>query len=77
MYIPTSSFSLVKQTIVEGTINVKQLAQQGKNRIWLEAQIHAAQIDLEDVVLATIADQAQVRVYTKADTTEQNERTPC
>lgn len=70
MYIPTSSFSLVKPIIVEGTTNVKQLAQQGKNRMWLEAQIHDAQVDLEDVVLATIDDQAQIRVYTKADTTE-------
>jgi uncharacterized membrane protein YcaP (DUF421 family) len=70
MYIPTSSFSLVKPIIVEGTTNVKQLAQQGKNRIWLETQIHAVKVDLEDVVLATIDDQAQIRVYTKADTTE-------
>ncbi|MBA2941758.1 DUF421 domain-containing protein [Paenibacillus sp. CGMCC 1.16610] len=75
MHLPTSSFSLVKPIIVEGTMNEKQLTQQGKNRKWLEAQIHANLVDWDDVVLATMDDQAQIRVYTEADMTEKNERT--
>ncbi|MZQ82865.1 DUF421 domain-containing protein [Paenibacillus sp. 5J-6] len=76
MYIPTSSFSLVRPIIVEGTTNVNLLTQQGKNKMWLEAQIQAKQVNWKDVVLATIDDQDQIHVYTEAATAEQNERTP-
>lgn len=76
MHIPTSSFSLVKPIIVEGTTNVNLLTQQGKNKMWLEAQVQAKQVHWNDVVLATIDDQDQIRVYTEAATSEENERTP-
>ncbi|SDO02244.1 Uncharacterized membrane protein YcaP, DUF421 family [Paenibacillus sp. yr247] len=75
MYIPTSSFSLVRPIIVQGNADDKILAQQGKDPAWLEAQIHAAHVDMEDVALATIDDQDQVRVYTDLDVNEKDEQT--
>jgi hypothetical protein len=45
-----------------GATNNKLLAQQGKDTAWLEAQIHAEHVDLEDVALATIDDQDHIRV---------------
>ncbi|MDQ0872478.1 uncharacterized membrane protein YcaP (DUF421 family) [Paenibacillus sp. V4I3] len=75
MYIPTSSFSLVKPIIVEGSSDDKVLAQLGKDHAWLEAQIHAAHLDMKDVELATIDDQDQIRVYTDLDSNEKDEQT--
>lgn len=76
MYIPTSSFSLVMPIIVEGRTDENLLTQQGKDTVWLDAQIHAAHLDVEDVALATIDDQDQVRIYTELDTNEKDELTP-
>ncbi|MBP1963967.1 DUF421 domain-containing protein [Paenibacillus aceris] len=76
MSIPTSSFSLVKPIIVEGTTNTGMLAEQGKDMVWLKSQIHAAHADLENVVLATIDDQDQIRVYTETVSKEKDELTP-
>ncbi|MDR6885500.1 DUF421 domain-containing protein [Bacillus sp. 3255] len=74
--IPTAPFSLVKPVVVEGTTNAAMLTEQGKNQAWLEEQVHHAQLDLQDVVLATIDDQHQVRIYTEADTNGQDELPP-
>lgn len=68
MALPSDPFSLVKPIIIQGAYDKKLLAQQGKNLAWLEAQLHTAQAQLEHVVLATIDDQNQVRVYTGLDT---------
>ncbi|MDF2646686.1 MAG: hypothetical protein K0Q73_2491 [Paenibacillus sp.] len=70
MNIPTSSFSLVKPIIVEGSSDDKLLAQLGKDHAWLEAQIQAIHLNMKDVDLATIDDQDQIRVYTNLDTNE-------
>ncbi|KQX66394.1 DUF421 domain-containing protein [Paenibacillus sp. Root444D2] len=75
MYIPTSSFSLVKPIIVEGSSDDKMLAQLGKDHAWLDAQIHTAHLDMKDVELATIDDQDQLRIYTDLDTNEKDEQT--
>jgi uncharacterized membrane protein YcaP (DUF421 family) len=75
MNIPTSSFSLVKPIIVEGYSDDKMLAQLGKDHTWLEAQIHAAHLDIKDVELATINDQYQLRIHTDLDTNKKDEQT--
>ena len=77
MNIPTSSFSLVKPIIVEGSSDDKMLAQLGKDHAWLEAQIQAKHLDMKDVELATIDDQNHIRVYTDTnlDTNQKDEQT--
>ncbi len=75
MNIPTSTFSLVKPIIVEGSSEDKMLAQLGKDHAWLEAQIHAAHLDMKEVELATIDDQDQIRIYTDLETNEKDEQT--
>ncbi|CAH1219178.1 hypothetical protein PAECIP111891_04859 [Paenibacillus allorhizoplanae] len=68
MAIPSDPFSLVKPLIIQGAYDKKLLAQQGKDLAWLEAQMQTLQVDMEHVVLATLDDQDQVRVYTERDT---------
>lgn len=75
MYIPTSSFSLVKPIIIDGAADNKMLAQLGKDPAWLEAKIHDKHLDIQDVAVATIDDQNNVRVYTDLDTNEKDEQT--
>ncbi|NOU69736.1 DUF421 domain-containing protein [Paenibacillus sp. LMG 31461] len=75
MAIPSDSFSLVKPLIIQGAYDKKLLAQQGKDLAWLEAQMQAAHAQLEHVVLATIDDQDQIRVYTELETQERDELT--
>ncbi|MNY24002.1 hypothetical protein D3C86_1576910 [compost metagenome] len=70
MAIPIDPFSLVKPIIIQGAYDKKLLAQQGKDLAWLEAQLHAAKVELEQVVLATIDDQDQFRVYEGLGTTQ-------
>ncbi|SFD78878.1 Uncharacterized membrane protein YcaP, DUF421 family [Paenibacillus catalpae] len=74
--IPISPFSLVKPIVVEGTTNSAMLMEQGKNEAWLAMQIQQANLDIKDVVLATIDDQQQLRIYTESDTNGQNELPP-
>ncbi|CAN7754868.1 DUF421 domain-containing protein [Paenibacillus sp. LjRoot153] len=75
MAIPSDPFSLVKPLIIQGSYDKKLLAQQGKDLPWLKAQMQTLQVDMEHVVLATIDDQDQVRVYTELSTQEKGELT--
>lgn len=68
MAIPSAPFSLVKPLIIQGAYDKKLLAQQGKDLAWLKSQMQTLQVDMGHVVLATIDDQDQIRVYTKLDT---------
>jgi hypothetical protein len=52
------------------------LREQGKNEAWLAMKIQHAHLDMKDVVLATIDDQQQLRIYTEVDMIEQGELPP-
>lgn len=47
-----------------------------KQQTWLESRIHAAHADLKNVMLATIDDQDQIRVYAETVSNEKDELTP-
>lgn len=73
--LPSDPFSLVKPLIIQGIYDKKLLAEQGKDLSWLESQMQTLQVDMAHVVLATIDNQDQVRVYTELDTQGKDELT--
>ncbi|MDR6552550.1 DUF421 domain-containing protein [Paenibacillus qinlingensis] len=73
MAISSDPFSLVKPLIIQGAYDTKLLAQHGKDLAWLEAQMMAAHVQLEHVMLATIDDQDHFRVYTELDKPDKDE----
>ncbi|WNR44453.1 DUF421 domain-containing protein [Paenibacillus roseipurpureus] len=74
MAIPSEPFSLVKPLIVQGVYDKKLLTQQGKDLAWLQAQMEAAEVPLEQVELATIDDQDGIHIYMGLDMHKKDEQ---
>ncbi|WP_082865592.1 YetF domain-containing protein [Paenibacillus crassostreae] len=63
MNIATQPFTLIRPIIIEGKANVSLLREFGKDLNWLSTKIGPTYSEIRDVILATIDDNENVRVY--------------
>jgi uncharacterized membrane protein YcaP (DUF421 family) len=63
MKFETQSFNLTMPIIVEGKINMLLLKEIGKDSIWLKKMIGPTYAEISDVILATVDENENVRVY--------------
>ncbi|MBW7455534.1 DUF421 domain-containing protein [Paenibacillus sepulcri] len=64
MKIETPPFTIIRPIIFEGKIDMPVLKEIGKDPAWLEKKIAPADLKIRDVILATVDDNENVRVYT-------------
>jgi len=62
MDLKTQPFSITRPIIVDGQIEMTLLQEMGKDLGWLEEQIAGASVDIPDVMLATVSNNAVVQV---------------
>ncbi|SEB98884.1 Uncharacterized membrane protein YcaP, DUF421 family [Paenibacillus sp. GP183] len=63
MKLETRPFTLTRPIIFEGKIDMSLLKEIGKDPIWLENKIAPAYPNIRDVILATVDENENVRVY--------------
>lgn len=63
MKFETQSFNLTMPIIVEGKINMLLLKEIGRDSIWLKKMIGPTYAEISDVILATVDENENVRVY--------------
>lgn len=64
MLIKTQPFSLTRPIIIDGVVDQSLLKQLNKDEPWLERKISPAYKQIQDVILATVDDHENIRVYT-------------
>ncbi|KJR48852.1 hypothetical protein UF75_0739 [Desulfosporosinus sp. I2] len=67
MKLETPPFNLTRPIIVEGKIDISLLREIGKDPIWLKKIIAPTYAEIRDVILATIDENENVRVYSLHD----------
>ncbi|QGQ99786.1 DUF421 domain-containing protein [Paenibacillus psychroresistens] len=67
MKLATQPFTLIKPIIVEGKIDMSLLKEMDKDYTWLEKKIAPSNMEIRDVVLATIDDNENVQVYSNSN----------
>lgn len=63
MKFKTRPFNLTRPIIVEGEMDVSLLQEIGKDHIWLKKMIVPTYAEIRDVILATVDENENVRVY--------------
>lgn len=63
MKLLTQPFTLTRPIIFEGKVDMPLLKELGKDLLWLEKKIAPTYANIRDVILATVDDNENVRVY--------------
>lgn len=63
MKLQTQPFTLTRPIIFEGKVDMSLLKEIGKDQIWLHTKIAPTHTRIRDVILATVDDNENVRVY--------------
>lgn len=65
MKLPTQPFAFIRPIIVEGIIDTSLLREIGRDQFWLKEKISTAASNIQDVLLATIDDKENIKIYKK------------
>jgi uncharacterized membrane protein YcaP (DUF421 family) len=68
MLIKTQPFSLTRPIIIDGVVDQSLLQQLNKDQPWLERKISPTYKHVQDIILATVDDHENIRVYTNPNT---------